>query len=353
MRAASIGIACEESFAITMSLTPVDEQVLAVDAHAEERAVPCRRARTTCCDSASAARGSKAPCRPPPRPPGRLARRLVQESGACLEQPLPDARQVAQRHAHAAGGARRAQPIDGDVGAALRAGLLPDQLAHQVGVARARWRARSPSRADRCSAIRSGSGRRAGRSFPSACDRRTSGPKAPRPARADSSRSPCGTRRSVRRSRGSSRPRRCRRACRAGGGWSRRGTRCRASSGTRSVTCARRPDPQLADEQAEHRLRHRHEDVRRLVGHAVGVALEHQPAAMQDGDAVGVGLAQERLELDPEQSTGCRAAAGARAPDRWRCRRDGHELAHMVECPAVERRGAPVGERDLHLESAS
>ena len=43
MRAASIGIACDESLAITRSFTPVDEQVLAVDAHAERERAPSRR----------------------------------------------------------------------------------------------------------------------------------------------------------------------------------------------------------------------------------------------------------------------------------------------------------------------
>src|SRR5438876_7548658 len=52
-----------------------------------------------------------------------------------LDHPLPDARQVARGDAHTAGAARRAEAIDRDVRAALGADRLPQDLAHQVGVA--------------------------------------------------------------------------------------------------------------------------------------------------------------------------------------------------------------------------
>jgi hypothetical protein len=89
--------------------------------------------------------------------------------------------------------------------------------------------------------------------------------------------------------------------------------------------------------------------VRRLFGHAVRVALEYETAAMHDRHAIGVGFPEERVER--ERGLCARQRAHARRIVRDVGRRD--ELAHVVECPAVAGRGAPIGKRDLHLESAS
>ena len=257
--------------------------------------------RTTCCDSASAGPGNRAPCRRPPRPSGRP--RARSSSGlSLLQHPEPDARQVAQRDAHAAGAARRAEPIDRDVGAALGAGRLPDPLAHQVGIAGAGGALDHPAEQVAVGRGVVETAAVGGVVFLEREEEANADPKASRRARAGSSRWLCGIRRSARTSRGSSRPRRCRRACRAGGGWSRRGKPCRATSGTISSTGRSEVERALLGKnlakQAEHRLGNRHQDVGGGVGHAVGVALEHQLAAMQDGDAVGIGLAQESLQVE-------------------------------------------------------
>src|SRR5574341_1075561 len=60
-----------------------------------------------------------------------LKQRLLHEPGA-------GAGQVSQRDAHSSRGTRRAKPVDGDVGAALGAERLPDQLAQELRVAPAR-----------------------------------------------------------------------------------------------------------------------------------------------------------------------------------------------------------------------
>src|SRR5215467_2013782 len=55
-----------------------------------------------------------------------------------LDHPLPEAREVARRGAHAACAARSTEAVNRDVGAALGTHRLPEELAHQVGKAPAR-----------------------------------------------------------------------------------------------------------------------------------------------------------------------------------------------------------------------
>jgi hypothetical protein len=82
--------------------------------------------------------------------------------------------------------------------------------------------------------------------------------------------------------------------------------------------------------------------VRIVRGHAISVMLEYQASAMNDGHSVGVGFLQERVKAH---------RFGAIRHKRSHARRivrdvgRRHELAHVVESPAVMRRGAPIGER--------
>jgi hypothetical protein len=106
-----------------------------------------------------------------------------------------------------------------------------------------------------------------------------------------------------------------------------------------------------ACQQTQHRLGHRHEDVRGLVGHAVEVALVEQVPAVHDGEAVGIGLLQEalqgerfariRVDAQPAEVRRLRreGANAARVAGNVRRRQD---FAHMVKRPAVVRRCAPV-----------
>src|SRR2546421_12770085 len=51
-----------------------------------------------------------------------------------LDHPLPHAREVTQRDAHAAGGAWGAEPIDGYIRAVFTCERLPYMLTHELGV---------------------------------------------------------------------------------------------------------------------------------------------------------------------------------------------------------------------------
>jgi hypothetical protein len=96
---------------------------------------------------------------------------------------------------------------------------------------------------------------------------------------------------------------------------------------------------QTVDEQPEHRLGHRHEDVRRLVGHAVEVALVEQAPAVNDGATVRVGLPQDAFQLAENPCLRGQRADAARIAGNVRRRQD---FAHVVKRPAVVRRCAPV-----------
>ena len=216
MRAASIGIACDESLAMTSSLTRSTNRFwpwipmpkasgAAPSTHVPLAAVAHRQARVIRRQIAGG-------------PRARVAVALEALGHALLEHPQrPTRARSRSGDAHAAGAARRAKAVDRDVGAALGAGRLPDQLAHQVRIARARGALDDPAEqvavgrdvveAPAVRAIRLLSGSR----------KTSAGRRAPRRAERIPAGRLCGTRRSAPRSRGSPRPRRCRRACRAGG----------------------------------------------------------------------------------------------------------------------------------------
>src|SRR4051812_4917966 len=63
---------------------------------------------------------------------------VLDPRGRMLDHRQPDTRKVACCYAHATRAAWRAEPVDGDVGAAFRADGPPDEFAHQVGIAPAR-----------------------------------------------------------------------------------------------------------------------------------------------------------------------------------------------------------------------
>src|SRR5262249_16557923 len=80
--------------------------------------------------------------------------------------------------------------------------------------------------------------------------------------------------------------------------------------------------------------------------HPVGIALEDDPAVVEDHEAVGIRLVEELADAQlPEVDRSGRKLPRLRGIVRDVGRRD--ELAHVVERPAVEGRRPPVLERHL------
>ena len=103
---------------------------------------------------------------------------------------------------------------------------------------------------------------------------------------------------------------------------------------------------ELTRDDPEHGLRDRHQDVRRVRRHAVGVVLEHDPAMLKDHQCIGIGGVQERREID--------AVGLRRRQDPHAVRIVGnvgrrYDLAYMMECPSIPGRTSPVGQRHLGI----
>ncbi len=108
-----------------------------------------------------------------------------------------------------------------------------------------------------------------------------------------------------------------------------------------------------AREQPQHRLRHRHQDVRRARRHTVGVVLGDHPALVQDHQPVRVGLREHaRMRQAPPihgldryavetAVTSCQGTHPGRIMGDFRRRQD---LAHMLKGPGAVGRRPPVCE---------
>ena len=133
-----------------------------------------------------------------------------------------------------------------------------------------------------------------------------------------------------------------------------------ADAGLRGAGIEQTAVGQRPRDAADDRFRHRHEQVHSGGRHARVVLLSHQLPVVQHDQRVcvrsGEHLRRRRRAAvePPDQRVGQRPGGGGQRRRAAGARRDqlaGNELAHVPECPPVERGILPVGQGDLRFRS--